>query len=103
MEALFGVILIILGIVALSFIAKAKGTFPEGSELKSISQSFLWVVLFLFLFSFWHTIREAFSLKESFGDAAEFPEYLFILITYILIFLLSRRLSDIAKKFGVTK
>ncbi len=103
MEELFGVILILIGIISLVYISTASGSFPEGSELKAISKSFTLVVLFLALFSLWHTVREAFELKEVWGDAAEFPEYLLIFITYLMVYFTAKRLSDIAKKFGVGK
>jgi len=100
---LVGIIIILIGIGALVFVINAKGKFSEGSELKEITKSFIPVIIFLICFSLWHTVREAFELKEKLGEVIEYPEYVFISLTYIMLFVAAKRIYNIAKKFGIAE
>ena len=103
LENILGIIMIAIGVGAFAFIINAKGKFPEGSELKEITKSFIPVIIFLILFSLWHTIRELFGLKEKLGEEIEYPEYVFISLTYIMLFFAAKKIYIIAKKFGIAK
>ena len=103
LEQLLGIAMILVGIGAFVFIINAKGKFPEGSELKEITKSFIPLVIFLILFSLWHTLREMFEWKEKFGASIEYPEYIFVSVAYITLFFSAKRIYNMAKKFGVAK
>ena len=103
LETLLGIIMIAIGIAAFSFIINAKRKFPEESELKEITKSFIPVIIFLICFSLWHTSREAFHWKKVYGEFMEYPEYFFISFAYIMLFVAAKKLYNIAKKFGIAK
>jgi hypothetical protein len=102
-ETILGIVILLIGIGAFAFILNARTKFPEGSELRDIAGSFIPVVIFLLLFSSWHTVREAFHWKKTFGEAIEYPEYLFISLAYIMLFFAARKIYNMAKKYGITK
>jgi uncharacterized membrane protein len=102
-ENILGIIMVVIGVVALGFIINAKGKFPAESELMKITRSLIPAILFLILFSSWHLLREFFHWKEAYGEFMEYPEYLFISIVYIMIFRSAKNLYNIAKEYGVVK
>ena len=103
LETLLGIIMIAIGIAAFSFIINAKRKFPEESELKEITKSFIPVIIFLICFSLWHTLREAFHWKKVYGEFMEYPEYFFISFAYIMLFAAAKKIYNIAKKFGIVE
>lgn len=103
LETILGIVMIVIGIGAFLFVIKAKGKFPEGSELKTITKHLIPVIIFLICFSFWHVLREIFHWKKIYGEIMEYPEYLFITLAYIMLFRAANSLYKIAKEFGITK
>ncbi len=103
LETYLGIIMVALGIGALGFVSKAHKKFPEGSELEIITKKLIPVLTFLMCFSVWHVTREIFGLKKIYGEIIEYPEYLFISLTYIMLFKIAHRLFSMAKELGLTK
>lgn len=103
LETYLGIIMVALGIGALGFVFKAHKKFPEGSELEIITKKLIPVLTFLMCFSVWHVTREIFGLKKIYGEIIEYPEYLFISLTYIMLFRIAHRLFSMAKELGLTK
>jgi hypothetical protein len=102
-ETLLGVVMLGVGIVALAFINNAINKFPDGSELQTITKSFIPITVFLMLFSLWHVLRETFHWKKTIGEFMEYPEYIFISLAYIMLFLAAKKIYELAKQFGATK
>jgi uncharacterized membrane protein HdeD (DUF308 family) len=103
LEVVLGIIMIVIGLIALGYAVNAKGKFPEESELKEITGKLIAVIGFLTCFSFWHVLREAFHLKEEIGPAIEYPEYAFIAIAFVMILMTAKHIYNTAKKFGIAK
>lgn len=103
LETYLGIVMVALGIWAIGFVAKAHKKFPEGSELEIITRKLIPVLTSLMCFSVWHVTREVFGLKKIYGEVIEYPEYLFISLTYIMLFKIARRLYVMAKELGLTK
>lgn len=103
LEVVLGIIMIIMGLISLSYAVNAKGKFPKESELNEITGKLIIVISCLTCFSFWHVIREAFHLKEKFGPVVEYPEYAFITIAFVMILMTAKHIYKTAKKFGITK
>ena len=102
-ETILGVLMIIIGIVALVSVFKANSKLPAESELRMVTSNIITVIIFLICFSLWHVIREAFHLKELYGEAIEYPEYVFIILTIIMLFKRAKHLYDAANRLGLTK
>lgn len=102
-ETMLGIVMIIMGLISLFYVANAKGKFPEGSELETITGKLIVIISFLTGFSLWHVIREAFHLKEKIGEVIEYPEYAFITIAFVMILITARNIYNTAKELGITK
>lgn len=99
LETLMGIAMILIGVVSLSLVVKAKGKLQEGGELKSILDRCVYVIIFLTAYSIWHVIREVFHLKKAYGIVVEFPEYVLISIAYIMIYKTAKTLYNTANIF----
>ena len=103
LETILGIAMITIGLISLGYVVNAEKKFPKESELKMITIRLIVIISFLTCFSFWHVIREAFHLKEKFGDKIEYPEYAFISIAFVTILLTAKDIYNTAKKFGITE
>jgi len=102
-ETILGIIMIVVGIIALGFVVKAKGGFPADSELRTVTSNVSTVIIFLTAFSLWHVIREALHLKKAYGEAIEYPEYIFIILAFLMLFKTAKHLYNTARALGITK
>lgn len=98
-ETLMGIAMILIGIVSLSLVVKAKGKLQEAGELKNILDTCVYVIIFLTAYSIWHVIREVFHLKKAYGIVVEFPEYILISLAYIMIYKTAKTLYNTANVF----
>ncbi len=103
LELILGILMILVGLISLGFVLKAKTVFPEGSELKKVTANLISVIIFLTAFSLWHVLREHLHWKEKFGEVIEYPEYIFITIAFLLIFKTAKDLYNTARRFGITE
>jgi hypothetical protein len=103
LETILGIVMITIGIISFLFVMNAKNKFPVNSELKTITTDLIPAIFFLMLFSLWHVLREVFHWKKTIGEFMEYPEYLFISIAYIMLFIAAKKLHSIAKEFGITE
>lgn len=106
LETVFGIVIILIGIVSLGLTINARGALQESGELKTIIDRLIYVIAFLTCYSVLHVVREVFHLKKTFGDVIEYPEYLFISLTYIMILRTAGTLHNIVNmlgKLGVSK
>lgn len=98
-ETLMGIAMILIGIVSLSLVLKAKGKLQEAGELKSILDRCVYVIIFLTAYSIWHVTREVLGLKKTYGIIVEFPEYILISLAYIMIYKTAKTLYNTANVF----
>lgn len=99
-ETLMGITMILIGIVSLSLVVKAKGKLQEaGGELKKILDKCVYTIIFLTAYSIWHVLREVFHWKKTYGIIIEFPEYILISLAYIMIYKTAKTLYNTANIF----
>ncbi|MEK6678490.1 MAG: hypothetical protein AABY39_03625 [Nitrospirota bacterium] len=98
-ETLMGIAMILIGIVSLSLVIKAKGKLQEAGELKKILDSCVYIIIFLTAYSIWHVTREVIHLKKTYGIVVEFPEYILISLAYIMIYKTAKTLYNTANIF----
>ncbi|MEW6714082.1 MAG: hypothetical protein AB1306_03185 [Nitrospirota bacterium] len=103
LEIILGIAMITIGLISFGYAVNAEKKFPKESELKVITGRLIIVIGFLTCFSLWHVIREAFHLKEKFGQSIEYPEYAFITIAFVTILITAKDIYITAKKFGITE
>ncbi|MCX9010080.1 MAG: hypothetical protein OIN66_03055 [Candidatus Methanoperedens sp.] len=91
-SVLFGIVAVVISLVAFKKLTPGY-----------LSTYVQWVIYSIFAFtlhSIWHTIMEAFELKERMGIIIEYPAYIFAIIAYFLIAYASYRLYELSKVFG---
>ena len=98
-ETIMGIAMVLIGIVSLSLVVKAKGKLQEAGELKNILGRCVYVIIFLTAYSIWHIIREILHLKKTYGVIVEFPEYVLISLAYIMIYKTAKTLYNTANIF----
>lgn len=98
-ETLMGIAMILIGIVSLSLVVKAKGKLQEAGELKKILDTCVYIIIFLTAYSIWHVAREVLHLKKTYGVIVEFPEYVLISLAYIMIYKTAKTLYNTANMF----
>lgn len=103
LENILGIIMVLVGLVALGFVFNANSRFPAESELKKVTTNVITVIIFLMLFSIWHTLREMFHWKKTYGEVAEYPEYVFIMVAFLLLLKTAKHLYDTAKGLGIAR
>ncbi len=98
-ELILGIFSVLFGIVAIviSLVAFKKLT---SGYLSTYVQWVIYSIFALILHSIWHTVMEAFELKETMGAIIEYPAYIFAIIAYFLIACASYRLYELSKVFG---
>ena len=103
LELILGIIMIIMGLISLIYTINAKKKFPQESELNFITGRLIVIIGFLTCFAALHVTREAFFLKEQYGEFIEYPEYACIIITFMMIILTSKHIYITARNVGITK
>ncbi len=98
-ETLMGITMILIGIVSLGLVFKAKGKLQEAGELRKILDRCVYVIIFLTAYSIWHVLREVFHWKKAYGAIVEFPEYILIALAYIMIYKTAKTLYNTANVF----
>lgn len=95
-EVSIGFITISFGILAVIWTFIARQNLSKGSALRDYTTSFLLCLIFILLFSIWHTF-EVMLLLEGW---IVMPEYLFITIAYLIFAFASYKIWKIGKEFG---
>lgn len=96
LEIAIGIVEAILGVVAIFTLSKAKGLLGGvwGESLAIL----VWASVCFTAQAFWHTIREAFELKEKYGVQIEYPEYFLGAAAFVLLLFSAKKILDLAQK-----
>ncbi|MCK5659992.1 MAG: hypothetical protein KAH86_01435 [Methanosarcinales archaeon] len=98
-ELIIGVFTIIGGFLAISITVIAMKKLTTG-HLKSYLS---WIVIALLCFladSVWHTAREWFGWKETYGVMVEYPEYFLSTLAYIFFIIAAYKVYKLAEIYG---
>lgn len=96
LEIAVGFITISFGILAIIWTSIAMSNLSKGSSLRSYTTSFLLCLVFLMMFSIWHT----FGIIFSWEGLALMPKYFFITVAYLIFSYASYKIWAIGKEFG---
>lgn len=98
-ETLIGGFTIVVGIVSIFLTYRSAKRISNKDIIRYLNMVTLGMV-FLLMFSSWHTVRESFDLKEVYGLSIEIPEYGFVALTQILLLIGALKASKISKDYG---
>ena len=98
-ELIIGVFTIIGGLLAILITVFAMKKLTSG-HLRSYLN---WIVIALLCFfadSVWHTAREWFGWKETYGVVVEYPEYFLSTLAYIFFIIAAYKVHKLADIYG---
>ncbi len=88
----------ILFMISLVFVNRAFKEFPAGSPIRYYAESYIVILLFIMLYSLWHTLCTAFRWRETMGPTMAYPEYVFLTLAAGMMLFTSFRIHRIYKK-----
>lgn len=91
-----GLSTICIGFISLILILKNRKELNKGM-IKDLLTRFSISIILLLLFSLWHTSTEYFDWKNTIGEFMEYPEYVFISLTYISFLFLSLKVIELVR------
>ena len=99
-EIAIGFITMSFGILAIIWTSMAIKSLAVGSSLRKYTTNFLFCLIFILLFSIWHTLSILFGWRESINEIMLYPEYFFITMAFLIFVLTSYQILAIGKEFG---
>jgi len=93
------VIGVILGIYLLYLLNQLLKKSLDKSTLIFLKTARVGITLWL-LNNAWHAARQIFNLKSFWGESAEYPEYIFIMLAYLAFMLAAYQTKFITKQFA---
>ncbi|MFH1316537.1 MAG: hypothetical protein ABII01_03400 [Candidatus Woesearchaeota archaeon] len=97
---MFSIITIIFGIIALVWTYSARNKLAKGSSLRQYISNFLIALLLIVGSSVWHFIREVTPIGANLGHAAEYPEYIMIILAFLVFVLAAYQMKFISEEFN---
>ncbi len=102
-EIAIGFVTISFGVLAIIWTSTAISSLSEGSSLRKHTTNFLFCLLFILLFSIWHTISKLFKWRETLNEVMLYPGYLFITLAFLIFVITSYQILTMGKEFGFQK
>ncbi|MBW2981011.1 hypothetical protein KY360_06365 [Candidatus Woesearchaeota archaeon] len=99
-EVAVGFVTISFGILAIIWSSMAIGSLSKGSSLRRHTINFLFCLIFVLLFSIWHTLSKLFMWRETVNEYMLYPGYLFITMAFLIFVITSYQILTIGKEFG---
>lgn len=102
-EIAIGFVTISFGILAIIWTSMAITSLSKGSSLRKHTTHFLFCLIFIVLFSIWHTISKLFKWRETVNELMLYPAYLFVTVAFLIFVLTAYQILKIGKEFGFEK
>jgi len=102
-EVAIGFVTVSFGILAIIWTSTAIASLSKGSSLRRHTINFLLCLIFVLLFSIWHTISKLFKWRETLNEFMLYPGYLFITLAFLIFVATSWQILTMGKEFGFEK
>ena len=102
-EIAIGFITISFGVLAVIWTVMALQSLSEGSSLKRHTFNFLLCLIFILLFSIWHTLEKLFFWRTSINELMLYPGYLLIALAFLLFVGTAWQILTLGREFGFKK
>lgn len=99
-EVAIGFVTISFGILAIIWTLMAITSLSKGSSLRKHITNFLFCLIFVLLFSIWHTISKLLRWRETINEFMLYPGYLFITLAFLIFVITAYQILTIGKEFG---
>ena len=102
-EVAIGFVTISFGVLAIIWTSMAITSLSKGSSLRKHTTNFLFCLVFILLFSIWHTLSKLFGWRETINEFMLYPGYLFIMLAFLIFVVTSYQILTLGKEFGFEK
>src|SRR3989338_3936575 len=99
-EAAVGFVTISFGVLAVIWTVMAVKSLSPGSALRKYVTNFLLCLVFILLFSIWHTLSIIFGWRTTLKEVWLYPGYLFITIAFLIFVATSYQVLMMGREFG---
>lgn len=99
-EIAIGFITISFGILAIIWTSMAMTSLSKGSSLRKHTTHFLFCLIFIVLFSIWHTLSKLFKWRQTINEFMLYPSYLFITLAFLIFVITAYQILTMGKEFG---
>ncbi len=102
-EIAIGFVTISFGVLAIIWTSMAITSLSKGSSLRRHTTHFLFCLVFILLFSIWHTTSKLFKWRETLNEFMLYPSYLFLTLAFLIFVLTAYQILTMGKEFGFEK
>lgn len=99
-EVAVGFVTISFGILAIIWTSMAASSLSKGSSLRRHTINFLFCLVFVLLFSIWHTVSKLFRWRETLNEFMLYPGYLFLIMAFLIFVVTSYQILTMGQEFG---
>lgn len=99
-EVAIGFVTISFGVLAIMWTSMAISSLSKGSSLRRHTINFLLCLIFILLFSIWHTLSKLFRWRETINEFMLYPGYLFLILAFLIFVATSYQVLTMGKEFG---
>lgn len=99
-EVAIGFVTISFGILAIIWTSMAINSLSKGSSLRRHTINFLLCLIFILLFSIWHTITKLFRWRETVNEFMLYPGYVFLILAFLIFVATAYQILSMGKEFG---
>lgn len=102
-EVAIGFITISFGLLAIIWTSMAINSLSKGSSLRKHTTHFLFCLIFIVLFTIWHTISKLLGWRQTINEFMLYPSYLFITLAFLIFVITAYQILTMGKEFGFEK
>ncbi len=99
-EVAVGFVTISFGVLAIIWTSMAASSLSKGSSLRRHTINFLLCLIFVLLFSIWHTLSKLFGWRQTINEFMLYPGYLFLTLAFLIFVVTSYQILTLGKEFG---
>jgi len=99
-EVAIGLVTVSFGVLAVIWTLMALQSLSPGSSLRRYTFNFLLCLIFILLFSVWHTLEKLFSWRVSVNELMLYPGYLLITLAFLLFVGTAWQILTLGREFG---
>ena len=99
-EVAIGLVTVSFGVLAVIWTLMALKSLSPGSSLRRYTFNFLLCLIFILLFSVWHTLEKLFSWRVSVNELMLYPGYLLITLAFLLFVGTAWQILTLGREFG---
>lgn len=99
-EVAIGLVTISFGVLAVIWTVMALQSLSKDSSLRRYTFNFLLCLIFILLFSIWHTVSKLFGWRTSVNEVMLYPGYLLITLAFLLFVSTAWQIMTLGREFG---